>query len=74
MLVCVYSVFVFFCVQVAALRQADPPSEESDQMSIRLRNSVSEGATGNMNDCKQRVKVDCQRKQNIYMTIHFGFL
>jgi hypothetical protein len=27
--VCVYSVFVFFCVQVAALRQADPPSKES---------------------------------------------
>jgi hypothetical protein len=26
---CVYSVFVFSYVQVAALRQADPPSEES---------------------------------------------
>jgi hypothetical protein len=29
MSVCVYSVFVLSCVQVAALRQADPPSKES---------------------------------------------
>jgi hypothetical protein len=27
--VCVYSVFVLFCVWVAALRRADPPSKES---------------------------------------------
>jgi hypothetical protein len=27
--VCVYSVFVLFCVQVAALRRADPPPKES---------------------------------------------
>jgi hypothetical protein len=27
--VCVYSVFMLSCVQVAALRQADPPSKES---------------------------------------------
>jgi hypothetical protein len=32
MSVCVYSVFVFFCVQVEALRRADPPSKESYQM------------------------------------------
>jgi hypothetical protein len=30
--VCVYSVFVLFCVYVAALRQADPPSKESYQL------------------------------------------
>jgi hypothetical protein len=29
MSMCVYSVFVLFCVQVAALRRADPPSKES---------------------------------------------
>jgi hypothetical protein len=29
MSVCVYSVFVLSCVQVAALRRADPPSKES---------------------------------------------
>jgi hypothetical protein len=29
MSVCVYSVFVLSCVQVAALRWADPPSKES---------------------------------------------
>jgi hypothetical protein len=29
MFVCVYSVFVLSCVQVAALRRADPPSKES---------------------------------------------
>jgi hypothetical protein len=28
MSVCVYSVFVFFCVLVAALRRADPPPKE----------------------------------------------
>jgi hypothetical protein len=27
--VCVYSVFVLFCVLVAALRRADPPSKET---------------------------------------------
>jgi hypothetical protein len=27
--VCVYSVFVLFCVYVAAFRRADPPSKES---------------------------------------------
>jgi hypothetical protein len=27
--VCVYSMFVLSCVQVAALRRADPPSKES---------------------------------------------
>jgi hypothetical protein len=27
--VCVYSVFVLSCVQVAALQRADPPSKES---------------------------------------------
>jgi hypothetical protein len=30
----VYSVFVLFCVQVAALRRADPPSKESYQLCI----------------------------------------
>jgi hypothetical protein len=29
MCACVYSVFVLPCVQVAALRRADPPSKES---------------------------------------------
>jgi hypothetical protein len=34
MLVCVYSVFVLFCVQVAALRRTDPPSKESYRLYI----------------------------------------
>jgi hypothetical protein len=34
---CVYSVFVLFCVQVKALRRADPPSKESYQMCIGSR-------------------------------------
>jgi hypothetical protein len=29
MFMCVYSVFMLFCVQVAALRRADPPSKDS---------------------------------------------
>jgi hypothetical protein len=29
MSVCVYSVFVLSCVQIATLRRADPPSKES---------------------------------------------
>jgi hypothetical protein len=38
MSVCVYSESVFSCVQVAALRRADPPSKGSYRLSIRLRN------------------------------------
>jgi hypothetical protein len=36
--VCVYSVFVLSCVEVAALRRADPPSNESYWLCIGLRN------------------------------------
>jgi hypothetical protein len=36
--VCIYSVFVLSCVQVAALRRADPPSKESYWLCIRLSN------------------------------------
>jgi hypothetical protein len=38
MSVCVYSVFVVFFVQVAALRLADPPCKESYRLCIGLRN------------------------------------
>jgi hypothetical protein len=34
--VCVYSVFVLSCVQVAALRRADPPSMESYRLCLGL--------------------------------------
>jgi hypothetical protein len=34
MSVCIYSVFVLFCMWVAALRQADPPSKESYKLCI----------------------------------------
>jgi hypothetical protein len=37
-IVCVYSVFVLFCVQVAALRLADLPSKEAYRLCTRLRN------------------------------------
>jgi hypothetical protein len=33
----VYSVFVLSCVQVAALRQADPPSKESYRLSKKIK-------------------------------------
>jgi hypothetical protein len=33
-IVCVYSVFVLLCVQVEALRRADPPSKESYRLWI----------------------------------------
>jgi hypothetical protein len=33
-LVCVYSVFVLFCMQVEALRRADPPSTKTYQLCI----------------------------------------
>jgi hypothetical protein len=36
MLVCVYSVFVLFCMYVAGLRRADPPSKESYRLCIGL--------------------------------------
>jgi hypothetical protein len=35
--VCIYSVLKF-CVQIAALRRADPPSKEYYRLCIRLRN------------------------------------
>jgi hypothetical protein len=38
MFLCVYSVFMLFCVQVEALRRADPPSKESYRLCIGLRN------------------------------------
>jgi hypothetical protein len=45
--VCIYSVFVWFCVQVAALRRADPPSRESYRLHIGLRNWKSgQGSEG----------------------------
>jgi hypothetical protein len=37
-IVCVYSVFVMFYVQVEALQRADPPSKESYRPRIGLRN------------------------------------
>jgi hypothetical protein len=37
MSVCVYSVFVLYCVQVAALRQADPPSKESYRLCKNIK-------------------------------------
>jgi hypothetical protein len=37
--VCVYSVFVLFCVQVAALRRADTLSKVSYRLCKRSRNS-----------------------------------
>jgi hypothetical protein len=48
MSVCVYSVFVLFCVQVAALRRADSPSEGAYRLCIGLRNRKSgQGPTKN---------------------------
>jgi hypothetical protein len=41
MSVCIYSVFVLPCVQVAALRRADPPSKEFYGLCIGLRNRKS---------------------------------
>jgi hypothetical protein len=38
MSVCVYSVFVLSCMQVAALWRADPPSKESYRLYKKLRN------------------------------------
>jgi hypothetical protein len=37
-IVCVYSVFMLFCVQAEALQRADPPSEESYRLCIGSRN------------------------------------
>jgi hypothetical protein len=37
MSVCVYSVFVLSCVQVAALRRADPPSKASYRLCKRIK-------------------------------------
>jgi hypothetical protein len=46
MSVCVYCVFVFFCVCVQILRRADPPSKESYRLCIGLRScKISQGPT-----------------------------
>jgi hypothetical protein len=36
MFVCVYSVFVLFCMYISALQRADPPSKESYRLCIDL--------------------------------------
>jgi hypothetical protein len=41
MSVCVYSVFMMSCVQVAALRRADPPFKDCYQLCMGLRNRKS---------------------------------
>jgi hypothetical protein len=41
-IVCVYSVFVLFCVYEQALRRADPPSKESYQLCRESRNWKSD--------------------------------
>jgi hypothetical protein len=41
----VYSVFVLFCVQIEALRRADPPSKKFYHVCIGLRNWKSDQAS-----------------------------
>jgi hypothetical protein len=41
MFMCVYSMFVLFCVYVATLRRADPQAKESYRLCIGLRNCKS---------------------------------
>jgi hypothetical protein len=43
MSLCVYSVFVLFCLYVATLRRADPSSKESYRLCIGLRNKKKRG-------------------------------
>jgi hypothetical protein len=50
MSVCVYSVFMLSCVQVAALRRPDPPSIESYRLYKRSRNWKS--GQGPTNGCR----------------------
>jgi hypothetical protein len=50
MSVCVYSVSVLRCVEVAALRPADPPSEESYSVCIGLK--TEKAAKVKQNDCR----------------------
>jgi hypothetical protein len=42
MFVCIYSVFVLSCLQVAALRRIDPPSKESYRLCKRDQESEKE--------------------------------
>jgi hypothetical protein len=50
MCVCIYSVFVLFCVQISAVQRTDPPSKESYRLCIRLRNCKS--GQGPTEDCR----------------------
>jgi hypothetical protein len=50
MSVCVYSVFVLFCVQVAALRRADSPSKESYGLCKKIK-KLKKGPRSNKKDC-----------------------
>jgi hypothetical protein len=55
--VCVYSVFVLICVEVGALRRADPSSEESYRLCAWLRNwRTGHGPTKGCRAINERMK------------------
>jgi hypothetical protein len=64
--VCVYSVFVLFCVYLEALRRADPPSKKSYWLCIGSRNWKS--GQGPTKGCRTIIIIICPcRKINAYL-------
>jgi hypothetical protein len=56
MFVCIYSVFVLSCVDVAALQRAESPSKESYRLCKRSRNWISD--KGPTKGCRAIDKID----------------
>jgi hypothetical protein len=54
MSVCVYYMFVLFCVLVAALRRADPPSKQSNRLCIDYETEIGAKVRGTVEPERER--------------------
>jgi hypothetical protein len=67
--VCLYSLFVLFCVYVAAIRRADPPSKESYRLCIWLRNWKSgQGPTNSKYPTTSSTRPQCFDRNRLMMS------
>jgi hypothetical protein len=68
---CSFILFMLFCVQIEALRRADPPSKESYRLCIRLRNwKSSEGPTKGCKAIDRQIDIGSP----VHHCVHIGWL